>query len=170
MNLYPGLSILRGIERDGDDQMPPKDNREKRIQVLVDDYRAYNEAIEGTRGYARQYASEKAWTVGQLREMLSVAEIANRLDITPPAVYSMLNEAASSGPDPVDIPNALAQLKRARKAMDDLVAPITDQGISATPARLERAGDAVSGYYAAWASYVRALRAEGRPVPNRVPF
>jgi|BarGraNGADG00212_1021973.scaffolds.fasta_scaffold60545_2 hypothetical protein len=145
------------------------DNTEIRIESLVSDYKAYNDAIDRTRSTAQQYASEKAWTVGQLRDLLSVSEIADRLGITPPAVYSLLNEVPSDY-DPGGIPAALRRMKAARISMNQLVEPITDQGVTATSVRLDRAGTAIAEHNEAWAGYVRALRAEGRPVPNRIPF
>lgn len=74
----------------------PRDNTDLRIARLVRDYRRYNQQIEEMRSRMRQYAQEKAECVATLREMMPAAEVAARLDVTPSAVYQMLQEASDA--------------------------------------------------------------------------
>ena len=74
------------------DRVPPS-NAQARIDRLLRDYHAYNAQIEETRIKARSLAHEKAETVARLREMMSAADVAELLGVSPAAVFAMLKEA-----------------------------------------------------------------------------
>lgn len=85
-------------------------NRRQRIDALVHDYHAYNSEIERTRIRASSMAREKTWTLERLREMLSVAEIADELGVTPAAVYAGLSGEQPEH-DADELPILVARLK-----------------------------------------------------------
>ena len=143
-----------------------RDNTDKWIETLVRDYRAYNDAIENARMQQQSMVREKAWTVGQLRRVLSVVEICDLLDVTPQVIYSMGHgEIEDRSPDD-EVRIKSRGLTAARKTLDSIAG--SQGSLIGAPDLVERTTEAMSVFYAAWAGYVRALRAAGRPVPHQV--
>lgn len=78
------------------EQMVPPDNTPRNINKLARDYHQLNDQIETTRQLSRQLAHQKAELLAELRKELTVAEIAQLLDVTPALIYNTLRDLETS--------------------------------------------------------------------------
>ncbi len=131
----------------------------KDVDKLIGEVKAAEIRIDQLQWQVANAGQWRAEKLRALRDLMPVAEIAERLGRTRQAVYAAMQE---------DPPPPLANLK---KSEEDLAIGRAVRRVEAARKSLEKVGGsaATTEMGEAWGEYVKALRSAGRPVPNTVP-
>jgi hypothetical protein len=133
------------------------DNFQIRTNTLVAEFHAYNAEIANTQRRAQDMARGKSWVVGQLRQMMTVPEVAQVLGLRPPTVYAILNGVpeASEIEDLTVLMERLAEIATQAQHVADGKTPL----ISPNPVGMQLLADHIR-WALEWLSTVQ------QPVPD----